>query len=120
MGTKHNNRQVGTAYEKIAAEYLSAQGYEIVEYNFRCRLGEIDLIARDEDYICFVEVKYRSGDATGEAIDAVDAKKQRKIIRVAEYYLMKHGKSEWTPCRFDVVAIDGEQISLYKNAFWAG
>jgi putative endonuclease len=116
---KQNNRQVGSEYETLAAEYLCARGYELSERNFRCRQGEIDIIARDGDYICFVEVKYRASGKAGRAVDAVDYRKQQKIIRVARYYLAKHGLGEWTPCRFDVVAIDGADITLYRNAFGA-
>ncbi len=119
MNDRQNNRTVGASYEKKAAEFLKLHGYHITEYNFKCRQGEIDIIAQDGEYICFVEVKYRANPAAGEAAEAVDARKQRKILRVAEYYLMKHGMDEWTPCRFDVVAVDGERITLYKNAFEA-
>lgn len=119
MGEKQNNRQVGATHEQKAAEFLIAQGYNILERNFTCRQGEIDIIARDGEYICFVEVKYRAGKTAGEAAEAVDRRKQRKILRVARFYLMRHGMSEWTPCRFDVVAMDGTDIMLYKHAFEA-
>jgi putative endonuclease len=114
---KQNNRKLGSEYESLAAEYLRAQHYEILARNFRCRQGEIDIIARDGEYLCFVEVKYRANADAGRAADAVDYRKQQKIIRVAEYYLMKHGCNEWTPCRFDVLAIDGSDITLYQNAY---
>lgn len=119
MKQRQNTRQIGAAFEDLAVKYLISQGYQMVERNFRCRLGEIDIIATDGEYICFIEVKYRWNQSVGAAVDAVNAIKQRKIVRVANYYLMKHGKSEWTPCRFDVAAIDGDQITLYKNAFEA-
>ena len=64
-GKKINKRAVGTAYEKLAGEYLIKQGYEVLEYNFRCRMGEIDLVAKDREYLVFVEVKYRSSGRTG-------------------------------------------------------
>lgn len=114
-----NRREVGTAYEELAAEYLTAQGYEVLERNFRCRQGEIDIVAKDHSYICFVEVKYRINEMHGAAVEAVDKKKQRIITKVAWYYLMTHGGNEWTPCRFDVLAIEGEEITLYRNAFEA-
>lgn len=112
-----NKRKTGKAYETIAADYLQAQGYEILHQNYRCRSGEIDLIAREGRYLVFVEVKYRSTDEAGCAASAVDRKKQRTISRVAVFYLIQNQLPENTPCRFDVVAVDGEKITLYKNAF---
>lgn len=112
-----NRRAVGTAYEKQAGAYLAEQGYEILEYNFRCRAGEIDIIARDAEYLVFLEVKYRESEECGNPLEAVDRKKQRVISRAAAYYCLTHGYGETTPCRFDVVAILGKRISLIKNAF---
>ncbi|MCI7322592.1 MAG: YraN family protein [Lachnospiraceae bacterium] len=112
-----NKRQVGNAYEILAADYLRRQGYEILEQNFYCRGGEIDLIAREGEYLCFVEVKYRTGEDYGFPEEAVTFGKQQKMIRAARYYLMKHGYSMDTSCRFDVVAVCGEKITLYRNAF---
>ena len=114
-----NKRSLGSNYEKQAADYLVQHGYEILEMNYRNRQGEIDIIAKEDDIICFVEVKFRSGTDFGRAAEAVNRKKQLTIVRVAQYYLMKHNYSEWTPCRFDVVAIEGENISLIRNAYEA-
>lgn len=114
---KENRRQLGAAYEGVAAKYLQGLGYEILAYNYRNRIGEIDLIAKDEEYLCFIEVKYRSDGSCGTGLEAVNYRKQKNIIRVAQFYLMKQGLSEWTPCRFDVVSIDGDSITLIKNAF---
>jgi putative endonuclease len=118
-GGKRNTKRVGDRYETLAAEYLSAQNYRVLERNFRCRSGEIDIIARDGEYLCFVEVKYRATGESGCAASAVDYRKQQKIIRVAQYYLVRHGYGEWTQCRFDVIAIDGKRITLYRDAFGA-
>ena len=112
-----NKRQIRTAYEQLAAAYLMEQGYEIVTLNYRIRTGEIDIVAKDGEYLCFVEVKYRSDDRAGSGLCAVNIRKQTTIIRVAQYYMMQHGLDEWTPCRFDVVSIDGEEITLIQNAF---
>lgn len=112
-----NKRQTGSAYEAIAADYLRAKGYEILKQNYRCKSGEIDLIARDGRYLVFVEVKYRATGESGSASAAVNYKKQRIISRVAAFYLLQNRLSEETPCRFDVVAIDGERVTLYKDAF---
>lgn len=116
-GKKINKRAVGMAYEKLAGDYLTRQGYEILEYNFRCRMGEIDLVAKDGEYLVFVEVKYRSSGRAGSPLEAVDNRKQRVISKVASYYCLTHGHGEGRPCRFDVVAINGEEYTLIKNAF---
>ena len=102
---------------QLLAEYLEKQGYHILERNFRCRQGEIDLIAKDGKYLVFIEVKYRKNSSRGNAATAVDPRKQRNISRVAAFYLLKNHLSENTPCRFDVAAIDGDEVHIYKNAF---
>lgn len=112
-----NNRRVGSGYEKLAADYLISQGYEIVEMNFRCRTGEIDIIAREGRYLVFVEVKYRKGRGIGNPLEAVTPAKQRVISRVAVYYMIQHRLAESTPCRFDVVGITPDGITLVRNAF---
>ena len=112
-----NKRAVGTAYEKQAGAYLTDQGYQILEYNFRCRLGEIDIVARDGAYLVFVEVKYRRSAESGNPLEAVNHKKQRMISRTASYYCLTHGYGETMPCRFDVVAVLGDEIQVVQNAF---
>ena len=112
-----NRRQTGTVYEEMAARWLSEQGYEILERNFYCRQGEIDLIARDGRYLVFVEVKYRENNRGGHPLEAVDAGKRRRICRTADYYCLRHGYGEDTPCRFDVVGITGEELIHIPNAF---
>lgn len=112
-----NKRKVGTVYETMAAEYLHNLGYRIVERNFRCRMGEIDIIAEDKDYLCFIEVKFRSGTGCGSPLEAITRKKQHRIIRVAQYYMAGHGYTLDTLCRFDVVAIQKNEITLLRDAF---
>ena len=101
-----------------AASFLKTQGYQILERNYRCKKGEIDLIAREGQYLVFVEVKYRSTNESGLPEEAVDLRKQRQISRVAAWYLTEKGLDIYTPCRFDVVAIEGEEIRLYRDAFF--
>lgn len=117
MGKCMNKRQVGAHYEQAAARYLEQQGYRIIESNFRCRYGEIDLVAREGAYLVFVEVKYRKDTGAGEPLEAVDYRKQRQISRTAFFYLLCRGYGEDTPCRFDVAAILGEEMRVIKNAF---
>lgn len=112
-----NKRKVGSQYENRAAEFLEKQGYAILERNYQSRAGEIDLIARDGDCLAFVEVKYRRDKRRGQALEAVNFQKQRRISRAALLYRAQNRISEETPCRFDAVGIDGEQITLVKNAF---
>ena len=113
-----NTRQTGKDKERLAAEYLEQQGMCILEQNFRARQGEIDLIGLHEDYLVFVEVKYRSSRAKGTALEAVNIKKQRQICKVADYYRMLHKVKLNTSIRYDVVAIQGEnEIYWIKNAF---
>lgn len=113
-----NKRQTGTDYERQAGAWLETKGYRIMEYNFRSKTGEIDLIARDGRYLVFVEVKYRQDNRAGSGLEAVDCRKQKRISRTAGYYLVLHQLSQDTPCRFDVVSIEGEKFTLIKNAFY--
>lgn len=113
----HNTRKTGTWYEQKAAEYLKCQGLVILAHNYRCRFGEIDLIARDGRYVVFVEVKYRRNGSSGVSHEAVTPAKQRVISRVAQFYLTVKYNSVDVPCRFDVVGIDGDRLQWKKNAF---
>ena len=112
-----NKRMEGSRYEKLAARYLEQKGMDILELNYRCRTGEIDIIARDGEYLVFVEVKYRRDDKMGNPKEAVNRKKQKKISMTASYYLMRECGRMDIPCRFDVAAVLGEQIEVVKNAF---
>lgn len=114
---RKNRRREGTQYEQRAAGYLREQGYHIREMNYRCRMGEIDIVAEEGDYLVFVEVKYRSGCVGGMPEEAVNWSKQKTISRVALYYCMTHGYAEDTPCRFDVVAFLQDEVHLIRNAF---
>ena len=115
---KQNNRRTGTDYEKAVGYYLEQQGYVVLEYNYRCRIGEIDLIAKDGETLVFVEVKFRFRTGSGHPSEAVDQKKQKRISRCALHYLTSRNLTD-VPCRFDVVCICGEEGEplLYQNAF---
>lgn len=112
-----NKRQVGTDKEQLAAAYLTARGMRILERNFRGRRGEIDIIGCHKGYLVFVEVKYRESRAKGSALEAVDARKQRQVCRVADEYRCRHRLGDNTMVRYDVVAIQGEEIQWIPNAF---
>ncbi len=112
-----NNRQVGARYEAKAADWLVARGYRIRERNFRCRLGEIDLIVEKDGVLVFVEVKYRRDAICGAPQEAVGYRKQQRISNAASVYLYTRKYPTDTPCRFDVVSVSGEEIAVIENAF---
>lgn len=112
-----NNRQTGNAYEQMAAEYLQKRNDHPGSKFPQGRNGEIDIVGRDGKYLVFVEVKYRSGTAKGNAAEAVTISKQRKICSVADYYRCLHNYNDNTWVRYDVVAIQGEKIQWIPNAF---
>jgi putative endonuclease len=94
----------GLAGESAAASALEAAGLTVLERRFRCRLGEIDLVARDGETIVFVEVKARAGDGFGAPGEAVHAGKRARLARVAAAWL-QHRRAQEPPCRFDVVEV---------------
>jgi putative endonuclease len=117
---KNKEQKFGERSENLAVWYLKKNGYKIIEQNYRNRIGEIDIIARDKKTIVFVEVKSRRSIRFGSPKQAVTPKKQRKISMVALYYL-KDTKQSDAKARFDVVAItsnrDEPRIEIVKNAF---
>ena len=117
IGAAQNRRQTGTAYESLAADYLSDRGMQILHRNYRSRHGEIDLIGMDGNYLVFVEVKYRASGKMGDPLAAVDARKQRRILDTARHYLYENHYRTDAPVRFDCVGITGKRIEWVKNAF---
>lgn len=111
-----DRRARGAAAEAAVARDLEARGWRVVSRNYRCRLGEIDLIAREGETLVFLEVKHRRSARFGDGLEAVTPRKQLKIMSVAEWYLLQapHGG----PVRFDVAAVgpDGA-ITLVSDAF---
>jgi putative endonuclease len=95
----------GARGEAQACRLLEQQGYRVLAKNFRCRGGEIDVVAQDGDVLVFVEVKERSGSSHGAPYEAVTSEKRRRIIHAARLFAARHGLSE-RPIRFDVVSID--------------
>ena len=95
----------GDCGEDRACDYLRRRGLKILARNYRCRAGEIDVVAEDRGTVVFVEVKERRGESHGSAVEAVTAAKRRKVVRAARAYAVAHGLSD-SPLRFDVVAID--------------
>lgn len=108
----------GKIGEKKAAEFLKKKGFTVLETNYKTHYGEIDIIAKDKDYIVFVEVKTRSSDEYGKPSEAVNEKKQEKYVKVATEYLIKHKKTD-SLCRFDVIEIENGEINHIIDAFTA-
>jgi len=113
------DKNKGFEYEKIAKKYLLNNGYDIVEENFSCRFGEIDIIASKYSRLHFIEVKGRKNTEYGYPREAVTVTKQKRIITAAKYYLICLG-SEDVLCQFDVIEIiaDNREINYIENAFW--
>ena len=117
---KRNKRETGSDYEEKAAGYLRSCGYTILEKNYRIRTGEIDLIVRDRNNLVFCEVKYRTVKQVNAALEAVDQRKQIKIINTARYFLMRHPSLNKLMIRFDVIGINRYgHIEHIQNAFEA-
>jgi len=118
--SRSDNRAKGARGEDLAASCLKKEGYRIVERNYRCRFGEIDIIAMDKEDVVFVEVKGRESDTFGAPEEAIGPTKQKKISKVALHYMQEKGLGDRN-ARFDAVAIrftpHGDQIQLIKNAF---
>jgi putative endonuclease len=113
-------RARGKVGEDDAVRWLERQDYRIVERNVVNHAGELDIVARDGETLCFLEIKARSSGAYGPAIAAVDARKQRRISRAAALYIAVKGLHN-APCRFDVLGLDWEgegwRYTLVRNAF---
>lgn len=113
-----NKREIGFEKEKIAAEFLKKCGYKILESNFRAKCGEIDIIAKDKKVLVFIEVKYRSSANFVPPAEAVNVKKQRKIIKTSFIYMRKNRIFD-ADFRFDIVSILGDKIEVIESAFTA-
>ncbi len=120
--TENTTRKVGTNAEDLAEEYLALKGLVRIARNYHCRMGEIDLIMRDGNFLVFVEVRYRKNDIYGSAAASVTRQKQRRILLAAHHYLQNERLYSNSPCRFDVITVSGQynpQIDWIKNAFQA-
>ncbi|MDO4303503.1 MAG: YraN family protein [Bacillota bacterium] len=118
-----NKREIGKEYEQAAASYLEDNGFRILERNFRCRQGEVDLVGIHQDCLVFVEVKYRKNDRAGSPEEAVNYRKQIRICKTSDYYRLIHPWHGSRQVRYDVVAICADDIRWHQNAFdyvWDG
>jgi len=115
-------KTIGELGERIAEELLASYGYRIIEKNYRCLLGEIDLIAKDQEDLVFVEVRTKSSSAYGKPAESITKTKQQRLRRLAHHYLLKRQIGE-VACRFDVALVELDKnlqtksIQIIKNAF---
>lgn len=116
-GPRTAKQVTGQDGEDQALVYLKKQGLMLVERNFRCKAGEIDLIMQHGETLVFVEVRKRADTRHGGAAASITPAKQRKLIRAAQFYLLRYRMPP--ACRFDVVAIDGEEVNWIRNAITA-
>jgi len=107
----------GDAAEERALAFLVDQGLSLVERNAASRLGEIDLVMRDDAGLVFVEVRSRASNAFGGAAASVDAAKRRRLQREAQRWMNRRFGDRWPPCRFDVCAFEGARLEWIRGAF---
>ena len=112
-----SNVRTGRAGEDLAAAFLEQNGHEILDRNFKCRCGEIDIISRQDGTFVFSEVKARSSAVYGLPSEAVDYHKRKRISDAAAWYLYHTYHNMDLPCRFDVIAVSGNHCKIYENAF---
>ncbi len=111
------SQQKGNRFEQLAEKYLINEGLVLLERNYHCRYGEIDLIMRDDSTLVFVEVRYRNQRQYGGAIESVGRHKKARLIKAANYYLTEKKLHDEYACRFDVVAFESEQLNWIPAAF---
>ena len=116
-----DSQSSGRFAEDLALHHLCSDGLRLLERNWSCRSGELDLVMLDGDTVVFVEVRYRRHVAWGGALESVDRRKQHKLIKTAQLFLQKESRWASRPCRFDVVAISATgnngAINWIRNAF---
>lgn len=110
-----HQKEIGNKGEVIAIKYLKDKGYDIIARNFHSKRGEIDIVAKDKDTVCFVEVKYYRKSLL-DINYAVSPSKQKKIIATAKLYISQYKVED--PCRFDIVLITGDKIEHLEGAFF--
>ncbi len=122
MATPPTKRQAGSDAEEQACQFLQAQGLRLVEKNYYCAAGEIDIVMEHDKTLVFVEVRMRNNTGFGSAAESVDWRKQKKLYATAQHYLQRYPKQARRPARFDVIAINQKNqtpIQWIKDAFGA-
>ncbi len=108
----------GYSFEERAAQWVAAQGWRILQRNYRCKVGEIDIIAMDESQLVFIEVRARNNPRFASAAASVDWRKQQKLLRAAAVYLRSVRVGKNFSCRFDVIAFDPRQSGQDAELRW--
>lgn len=116
FGDERTTVEVGVTGEDRAVDHLVCRGYRIVERNYRCKVGELDIVARDRGVLVFVEVRSRRSAEFGSALDAVSWQKRRKVTHVAMQYLA-YRRPRFDEARFDVIAITGDDLVHVEDAW---
>ncbi|HUZ08909.1 MAG TPA: YraN family protein [Acidimicrobiales bacterium] len=111
-----DRRLLGAVGEGLAAEWYRARGFEVLDRNWRCRLGEIDLVCRSGDLLVICEVKSRSSDSFGAPVEAVTLAKRRRLRRLGTRWLAEH-RVRCDRVRFDVVSVLGDRVGVVEDAF---
>ncbi len=112
-------QQTGQQAEELVCQHLQKEGLKLIDRNYRCRLGEIDLIMQEANDLIFIEVRYRENIFFGNGAESVTRTKQNKLIKAASYYLQQQKLHESINCRFDVVSLSSRGLEWIKNAFSA-
>ena len=116
-----NRPQEGRHWERVAESFLRQRGLKLLDRNYRCRLGELDLVMQHGGQLVFVEVRYRKSDRCGEGVETIGPAKQRRISSAAAHYLARNRRRAVRTCRFDVVSIGGAddavRVQWVRNAF---
>lgn len=115
-GLKNSSAAIGQQAEDIALKFLQSKGMRLIARNYRCKLGEIDLVIQDDGALVFIEVRYRKQSDFGDGAESVDFRKQQKIIRSAEHFLQQHRQYSQSPCRIDVISISKQQNTDCQEA----
>ena len=108
---------IGHNAEEKAKIYLEKEGLQSLDQNYLCKMGEIDLVMKEGDYIVFVEVRFRDNENYTAALESITPSKQNKVIKAATYFLLENNLYNKVDCRFDVVVMDNLEIHWIKNAF---
>ena len=120
---KKRSNNIGAAAEQQATRWLKQQGLQLITSNYRGARGEVDIVMLEDDYLVFVEVRYRKQTHFGSPTESIGWRKQQHIIRAAKHFLLTHKRYQHYACRFDVVALQGDgaieqwRFDWIKNAF---
>lgn len=114
-----NTRKIGGINEEISLKYLQDNDYKILKHNYRCKVGEIDIIAVKENILRFIEVKYRENDLYGNPLEAINKTKQNRIIKASAWFLNENIQYQNMQCSYDVIAILDNNITYIFNSFGA-